>query len=308
MGRGIVEPIDDWEHPEPTHPELLKWLAREFVSNGYDLKYIARAILTSDAYQRRSESDFDKAKLFAGPTSRRMSAEQIIDSLFTASGKPFNTEELSVDLDGGRNENTSITLGFPRRAWQFTSLSNERDRPSLSLPAAQTFIDVLEAYGWRASRQDSLSVRSSEGSPLQPALIENGVVGRRTVCLSDDSRLTQAALEAVNEGEFIDRVFEIILTRKPAPQERALFAEVLAEGYASRVVPNAKIRMPGPPRQTGVTWSNHLKPESNEFKVQLAREVEQGDPPTARLTADWRERAEDVIWTILNSPEFVFVP
>ncbi len=101
-----------------------------------------------------------------------MSAEQIVDSLFTACGKPFNTEELSVDLDGGRNENTSISLGIPRRAWQFTSLSNERDRPSLSLPAAQTFIDVLEAYGWRASRQDSLSVRPSDGSPLQPALLE----------------------------------------------------------------------------------------------------------------------------------------
>ena len=42
--------------------------------------------------------------------------------------------------------------------------------------------------------------------------------------------------------------------------------------------------------------------------VEIAREVEQGDVPTARLTADWRERAEDVVWTILNSPEFVFVP
>ncbi len=308
LGRGIVEPIDDWEHPEPSNPELLRWLSREFVTSGYDLKHMARLILNSDAYQRQSETDYDKAKLFAGPTPRRMSAEQIIDSLFTAAGKPFNTEELSVDLDGGRNENTSITLGIPRRAWQFTSLSNERDRPSLSLPAAQTFIDVLEAYGWRASRQDSLSVRPQEGSPLQPALLENGVVGRRAAGLSDDSRFTQAALDAKDEADFVDRVYELVLTRKPSTEERALFAEELSEGYASRVVSGAPIRMPGPPRQMGVTWSNHLKPDSNEIKVELAREVEQGDPPTVRLTADWRERAEDVVWTILNSPEFVFVP
>jgi len=308
MGRGIVDPIDDWEHPEPTHPELLQWLTREFVSSGYDIKQMARLILTSEAYQRQAESSFDNAKLFAGPTPRRMSAEQIIDSLFTAAGKPFNTEELSVDLDGGRNENTSITLGIPRRAWQFTSLSNERDRPSLSLPAAQTFIDVLEAYGWRSSRQDSLSVRPQDGSPLQPALLENGVVGRRAVGFSDDSRFTQAALESKSEAEFVDRAFELILTRKPSDEERTLFAEVLQEGFASRIVPGAPIRMPGPPRQMGVTWSNHLKPDSNEIKVEIAREVEQGDPATARLTADWRERAEDVVWTILNSPEFVFVP
>src|SRR5204862_6387086 len=133
----------------------------------------------------------------------------------------------SVDLDGGRNQDTSITLGIPRRAWQFTSLSNERDRPSLSLPAAQTFIDVLEAYGWRASRQDSLSVRPSDASPLQPALLENGVVGRRAAGLSDDSRFTQAAVDSASEAEFIDRVYEIILTRKPSAEERSLFAEVL---------------------------------------------------------------------------------
>jgi hypothetical protein len=308
MGRGIVEPIDDWEHPEPTHPELLKWLARELVASGYDLKHMAWLILTSEAYQRQSETDSSRAKLFAGPAPRRMTAEQIVDSLFSAAGKPFNTEELSVDLDGGRNQDTSISLGLPRRAWQFTSLSNERDRPSLSLPAAQTVTDVLEAFGWRPSRQESLTVRPQDSSPLQPALLENGVVGRRIAGLSDDSRFTQAALDSSSEGEFVDRLFETILTRKPTAEERKLFADVLAEGYASRVVPGAPVRIPGPPREMGVTWSNHLKPEANEFKMQIAREVEQGDPPTARLVADWRERAEDVVWTIVNSPEFVFVP
>ena len=42
------------------------------------------------------------------------------------------------------------TLGVPRRAWMFASLNNERDRPSLALPHAQTTVDVLEAFGWGA--------------------------------------------------------------------------------------------------------------------------------------------------------------
>src|SRR5207245_10771178 len=41
MGRGLVEPVDDWEKGEPTHPELLRWLARELVRSGYDLKHLA---------------------------------------------------------------------------------------------------------------------------------------------------------------------------------------------------------------------------------------------------------------------------
>ena len=36
LGRGIVEPVDDWETAQPTHPELLDWLARELVAHDYD--------------------------------------------------------------------------------------------------------------------------------------------------------------------------------------------------------------------------------------------------------------------------------
>jgi hypothetical protein len=47
MGRGIVEPVADWEKGKPSHPELLKWLGREFVRGGYDMKNLARLIMNS---------------------------------------------------------------------------------------------------------------------------------------------------------------------------------------------------------------------------------------------------------------------
>jgi hypothetical protein len=56
MGRGIVEPVEDWEKGRPTHPELLKWLGRELVRSGYDAKHLARLILNSHAYQRATDS------------------------------------------------------------------------------------------------------------------------------------------------------------------------------------------------------------------------------------------------------------
>ena len=311
LGRGLVEPIDDWEHAAPSHPELLDYLERELIRSGYDLKHVARLILNSHAYQRRADAlaatDAKRAALFAGPVPRRMSAEQVVDSLFAAVGKPLHTEELSVDTDSQRSFESSLSMGTPQRAWQFASLSNERDRPALSLPAAQTIINVLETFGWRASRPDPLSVRPVETTVLQPAVLANGVAAKRVTQLSDDSLITELALKDQPLADFIDSVYRAILTRPATSAERELFRELLADGYDTRRV-DAPIMKPLPPRTTGVTWSNHLKPEASDRKLALAKELEAGDPPTKRLQPDWRERAEDLLWTLINSPEFVFVP
>ncbi len=86
-------------------------------------------------------------------------------------------------------------------------------------------------------------------------------------------------------------------------------SDLLRDGFDSRVVPGSgPLRRSRPVRNTGVSWSNHLKPEASERKLHLAEEVERGDPATSRLNADWREWAEDLVWTLINSPEFLFVP
>ncbi|SVA90712.1 uncharacterized protein METZ01_LOCUS143566, partial [marine metagenome] len=43
-------------------------------------------------------------------------------------------------------------------------------------------------------------------------------------------------------------------------------------------------------------------------KIQLECLAREGDPPTRRLLAEWRERMEDVIFALVNSPEFIFIP
>jgi len=57
-----------------------------------------------------------------------------------------------------------------------------------------------------------------------------------------------------------------------------------------------------------VSWSNHLNPEATRIKQELEKEVRVGDIPTERLRPEWRERMEDVLWALVNTPEFVFVP
>ncbi|SIO41807.1 Planctomycete cytochrome C [Singulisphaera sp. GP187] len=313
LGRGLVDPVDDWEKGTVTHPELLRYLGRELVREGFDLKQLVRLILNSHAYQRGADLALTETDPnFAARAQRRLSAEQIVDSLFHATGKPLEIEEVNLDLDGRRAVTNSINLGKPRRAWQLASTSNERDRPSLALPRVQAVIDVLEAFGWRPSRQDAVTTRDSAPNLIQPAVLANGTMGVWLTRLSDDHGITHLALEDQALERLVDRLFLRILTRQPLESERQSIVAYLRDGYAQRVLeppaptPGAAPKERRPPRY--VSWSNHLTEEANMIKVERQAEARRGDPPTDRLNASWRGRLEDVLWTMLNSPEFLFTP
>lgn len=311
LGRGFVEPVDDWEASKPTHPELLAWLARDFVAHGYDFRHLQRRILNSEAYQRQARPLAKGAQPdFAAPLPRRMTAEQIVDSLFASVGKDLDAEELTMDNDGTQSESAMISLGHPRRAWEFTSLSNERDRPSLAIPKAQAIVDVLENFGWRPSRQEPKSVRETDPNVRQPAILANGSLGRWVTTLDDQSGLTALALDAtLSEAELIEQVFLRLLTRPPTAAERARFSELLGPGFRDRILPEAQRPPPvkRPPLKY-VAWSNHLSAGANSIKIELEKRAREGEPPTTALRPEWRERLEDVLWAVLNSPEFVHLP
>ncbi|QDU12519.1 hypothetical protein CA11_02980 [Gimesia maris] len=315
LGHGLVEPVDDWDGQEPSHPELLKYLSQQFVIHGYDLKYLSQLIFESDLYQREAAIDSSKVEgftetpyHFSSPVLRRMEAEQIVDSLFLICGKPLDAGPMCIDIDGARDYHVSLDLGTPRRAWQFTSPSNERDRPSLALPFGQPFITLLKTFGWRDTRQSPQTVRESTSTPLQPALLANGILGQRFTRLSDDSDFTELALQDVTLEALIKTTVMKTLTREPTTEELNMFTELLQPGFAERVNPQAELvsreRLP----RNLVSWSNHVNSRANEIKVELEGAVKKGDPPTKRLNNDWRNRYEDLLWSLLNSPEFIFVP
>lgn len=313
MGAGFVEPLHDWEGQTASHPDLLNWLAREFVSHDYDLKYLTELILTSQTYQRqavgRNLQVPSELRFFSAPDPRRLSAEQVVDSLFAASGQPWFTEEITFNPTGRRPPERLISLGVPQRAWMLTSLGNERDRPSLSLPRAAAVATVMEAFGWTGARQTPRSVRETDPEVLQPGVLANSALTVWATRAADRSPLAELAVTARSPEDLVDTLFLRFLSRLPQPAESRPFVDALTPGFADRLLPESEQQpvIVEPPLPQ-VTFFNHLQPEANTIAQEHERRVRRGPPPDPRLRTDWRELYEDVVWSLVNTGEFVWIP
>lgn len=88
MGRGLVDPVDDFRATNPpSNPALLEALTDDFVKNGFDLRHAVRTICASHAYQLGTEpnaTNFDDEINFARALPRRLGAEQLLDSVHLA--------------------------------------------------------------------------------------------------------------------------------------------------------------------------------------------------------------------------------
>ncbi len=313
IGAGLVEPVHDWEGNAASHPELLNWLAQELIANNYDFRHVVRLILTSMAYQRaavgRNVAASAEMRFFNAPERRRLTAEQIVDSLHYATGRPFDVEELTFVHDGRRELGQRQTLGKPTRAWMFGDLKNERDRPSLSLPKARAVVDVLEAFGWIGARQMPITERETDPNVLQPGVLANSTLSMSLTRVSHQSALAELPIAAESPESLVDTLFLRTLSRFPKPDERKAFAGALSEGFDARLVPADKIaqieQLPPLPQ---VTWFNHARPKANEIQLEIERRVLAGPPPDPRLSPAWRSALEDVLWSLINHREFVWMP
>jgi hypothetical protein len=313
MGAGLVEPVQDWEDQVPSHPELLDDLAFAFVESGYDFRYVIRLIMTSHAYQSEAMGQNHgvdpELRFFTAPDRRRMSAEQLVDSLHVAAGQSFDVEELTFVHDGRRPLGSRQTLGTPTRAWMFGDLKNERDRPSLSLPKARAIADVLEAFGWTGSRQMPIHEREVQPNVLQPGVLANGTLVQRLSRATIQSELSELALEAKSPEALVDELFLRFLGRLPQPDEAASFVEELTPAFATRIIPEEEVVWPKSPELLPrVTWFNHGRPQANTIQLEMEKRAAQGPPPHPRLRNPWREAYEDVVWSLMNTSEFIWIP
>ena len=249
FGRGLVETSEDFgtQGQLPSHPELLDWLATEFVRSGWDVKSLLRLIVSSSTYCQTSQvsasawqADPDNRLLSRGPRFR-LSAEALRDQALFASGllneqlggrsvRPYQPEGLWDELaSASRKYEQSIGGDLYRRSL-YTFIRRTVPPPSM------TTLDATD-------RELCTVRRQSTNTPLQALVLMNDdtwVEAARALaerCLTEGPRIARfPGGEAVNaNSQSLTRAFRVLLARSPTPQELSLLTETLSH-YRHRFV------------------------------------------------------------------------
>ncbi len=176
FGKGIVETSEDFGNQGslPTHPELLDWLATNFIESGWDLKGLNKQIVMSQTYQQDSnvsdelrETDPDNLLLARGP-SKRLSGEMLRDNALVASGL------LNAKIGG-----ESVKPYQPKGLWKMTHLPYKRDagdklyRRSLYTIWKRTAPNPTIATFDASTREICMTRRQETNTPLQALVLLN---------------------------------------------------------------------------------------------------------------------------------------
>ncbi len=227
FGRGLVDTPSDFgvNGAKPSHPELLDWLAAEFVRSGWSIKHIHRLILNSATYQQsslidRKVADIDRENaLLWRFTSRRMESESVRDCLLSVSG------ELNLKM-GGRGFSFFKTRGgldgFPPLE-EFTP--NEMRRMIYSHKVRMEQVPVFGAFDCPDAGQ-SMPRRGRSTTAIQALNLFNSPF------VTD--RAEKFAARIVNAGATspeaqVDSAFEISLGRRPSETEQTAAVDVVRE-------------------------------------------------------------------------------
>ena len=227
MGEGLVRTPEDFgsQGSPPTHPQLLDWLAADFMEHGWDVKRLLRQIVTSATYRQSSEASPEllqrdpENRLLARSGRYRMSAEMVRDNALATSGllvekmggppvKPYDLQQSFKPVEHDHGE------GLYRRSvytyWQRTSPA----------PALMAF---------DAAKRDVCQVqRERTSSPLQALVLLNGpqyVEAAKMLA----ARLIQEHDPGTSDEELLQKLFRTLTSRHATAAELTIVQRLYDE-------------------------------------------------------------------------------
>ncbi|HEX4130814.1 MAG TPA: PSD1 and planctomycete cytochrome C domain-containing protein [Pirellulales bacterium] len=213
FGRGIVHPVDVMAG-EPWSADLLDYLARYLVDNGYDLKKLIEHIATSRIY-RSQAATFDELPggddyVFHGAELKRMTAEQFIDAIYTITGTQ------------------AAKLGAKLKPPQASRRERALTRSGL------TTLDLLQRSLGRPNREQIVTTRADQLTTLEALDLSNGtplvdLLNRGAAALlKEHAKLDSEAIAR--------RVFRSALSREPTSEEQTTLVEIVGRQPAAESV------------------------------------------------------------------------
>jgi mono/diheme cytochrome c family protein len=195
FGRGIVRSSSNFglQGDKPTHPELLDWLADEFIRRGWSFKQLHRLILTSNAYRMSSRGN-DKAlsvdpsnDLFWRFDMRRLTAEEIRDSILALSGT-LNLKMYGPGVYAPIPREVLAGQSMPGNGWG-TSPFEEQCRRSIYVHVKRSLLTpILESFDM-AETDRSTAVRFVTTQPTQAlALLNSDFLHKQASLFADRLR------------------------------------------------------------------------------------------------------------------------
>lgn len=328
MGVGVIEPTDDMnEATAPMHPELMQYLENLMVQVNFDLKEFLRVLFNTKTYQREaSATEFDPAEeyLFQGPVLRRMSAEQIWDSMLT-----LVVPNLDQYLSPPKSEQAETVYS---RYEELTSLSSEEIVRRVEYESLRyTDPDAYRARR-RQEQQEQRRLRDEERQKARPQLRELAKARRNRDAEKEQELLAQLQEMGIEPNRLGGNRSLRDLKRasdlpSPAPAGHFLDRfgqsdrETIDGAFQDATIPQALSLLNGFLEERILSNSQSVLMQtlqaasSPEDKIEAAflsilnRKPENYENRMwkGEVKADPVQGCKDLVWTLINTHEFLFI-
>jgi hypothetical protein len=232
FGQGLAKPLDDIgsQGDWPTHPELLDWLAVEFMESGWDVKHMVRLLVKSGSYRQSSHASAEQKerdpynRLIGRQTSFRLDAEMVRDQALAASG-------LLVRTTGGPSVKPYqpagywAALNFPPREWQ-NDKGDGLYRRGLYTHWQRSFLQPSLAAFDAPTREECTVERPRSNIPQQALVLLNDPTYVEAARVFAEHILAEGG---TTTSQRLDWAFRGALSRAPRDQELKLLAELEAK-------------------------------------------------------------------------------
>jgi hypothetical protein len=231
FGTGISAVVDDLglQGDPPSHPELLDWLAVEFMESGWDMKHMVKLMVMSSAYRQDSNlrpdlKDIDPLnRLLASQNPRRLDAEFVRDNALFIAGL-IDPEVGGPSAFPYQPAGYYVNLQFPDRDY-YPNQDERQYRRGVYAHWQRTFLQPMMANFDAPSREECIAYRNVSNTPQQALTLLNDPT------FAEASRVFAARLlsaKAKSDEERLDLAFQEALARPIKPKERDSLTRFLA--------------------------------------------------------------------------------